>query len=245
MNDVEATISYGNENISFILRRTSRRKTISLSVGFDGLQVLAPEDMDDNEVMQHVRRKGPWILKKRASYSELTEERSKREFVGGECFFYLGRQYRLKIEQQRERFETTISARGRNLVAATPVRHSITVQRDAVSRALAAWYTEKARLRIPARIRPICFSLGIEEPIVKIVDQSKRWGSCDKQGVVRVNWRIIMAPTHLIDYVLAHEACHILEYNHSHRFWRSLSTIMPDYQIRVARLNEIGHRFIW
>lgn len=245
MNDVEATISYGNESINFTLRRTKRRKTVSISMGFDGLQVLAPEDMDEKEINHHVRRKGPWILKKRASYSELSGERSEREFVGGECFFYLGRQYRLKIDQQRDRFETTISARGRHLVATTPVGHSTNVQREAVSYALAAWYTEKASLRIPARIRPICSLLGIAEPKVKIVDQSKRWGSCDKQGVIRVNWRIIMAPTQLIDYVLAHEACHVLEHNHSHRFWRSLSTIMPDYEMRVARLNEIGHRFIW
>lgn len=245
MNDVEATISYGNETINYTLRRTARRKTVSISMGFDGLQVLVPADMGNKEITQHVRRKGPWILEKRASYAELSGGRSEREFVGGESFLYFGRQYRLKIEQQRNCFETTISARGRLLVATTSVEHSLSAQRETVARALIAWYTDKAELRIPTRIRSICCSLGIAEPRVKIVDQSKRWGSCDKQGVVRVNWRIIMAPTQLIDYVLAHEACHILEHNHSHRFWRSLSTIMPDYEIRVARLNELGPKLIW
>nr|WP_277356842.1 M48 family metallopeptidase [Brucella melitensis] len=76
-------------------------------------------------------------------------------------------------------------------------------------------------------------------------DQSKRWGSCDARGRIRLNWRLAMAPMPLVDYVIAHEACHILEHNHSRRFWRSLEAIMPDYEDRLRRLDRMGHQFIW
>jgi hypothetical protein len=87
--------------------------------------------------------------------------------------------------------------------------------------------------------------LGIATPTVHVVDQSKRWGSCDARGRIRLNWRLIMAPMSLVDYVIAHEACHVLEHNHSRRFWRSLETIMPDYEARVRRLDRTGHLFVW
>lgn len=87
--------------------------------------------------------------------------------------------------------------------------------------------------------------LGISQPAVQVVDQSKRWGSCDTRGHIRLNWRLIMAPLSLADYVIAHEACHILEHNHSRRFWRSLETIMPDYKSRLRRLDRLGHRYFW
>ena len=73
-----------------------------------------------------------------------------------------------------------------------------------------------------------------QKPIVHVVDQSKRWGSCDARGHIRLNWRLVMAPMSFVDYVIAHEACHVLEHNHSRRFWRSLETIMPDYESACA-----------
>ncbi len=87
--------------------------------------------------------------------------------------------------------------------------------------------------------------LGVPTPAVQVVDQSKRWGSCDAYGRIRLNWRLIMAPMKAVDYVIAHEACHILEHNHSKRFWRSLEIIMPDYQARLRDLDRQGHLFIW
>ena len=82
--------------------------------------------------------------------------------------------------------------------------------------------------------------LGVKPPPIHVVDQSKRWGSCDTRGHIRLNWRLIMAPIALIGYVVAHELCHLRERNHSHRFWRALETVMPDYEARVRRLDLLG-----
>src|SRR5271165_3556677 len=88
---------FGGEELSFSIERTTRRKTVAISVGFDGVRVLAPLDLHDDEITGIVRKKASWILRKEAAYSELGSTSPPREFVSGEAFHYLGRAYRLKV----------------------------------------------------------------------------------------------------------------------------------------------------
>ncbi|MFD2648235.1 M48 family metallopeptidase [Devosia albogilva] len=239
------SIVFGGETFAFLIERTARRKTVAISVGFDGVRVLAPSDLDDERVLGIVRKKGAWLLRKQAAYRELGGQPVAKEFVSGETFHYLGRQYRLKLIPDETAVTTRIAARGSTFVAPVLPNGHASVQRAAVRSGLKHWYRARALQHFPLRARRIAETLGIPTPPVKVVDQSKRWGSCDEQGRVRLNWRLVMAPMPLVDYVIAHEACHILEHNHSGRFWRLLETIMPDYEDRVNRLNRIGHLLIW
>ncbi len=91
------TLDFGGEAVHFVIERTTRRKTVAISVGYDGVRVIAPTDLDDDPIIAIVRKKGPWVLRKRASYRELGGEPLTREFVSGETYYYLGRQYRLKV----------------------------------------------------------------------------------------------------------------------------------------------------
>jgi predicted metal-dependent hydrolase len=84
------SLDFGGELISFSIERTSRRKTVAISVGFDGVRVLAPADLDDDRVMKIVWKKTPWLLRKQAAYRELGGGPPPREFVSGETFYYLG-----------------------------------------------------------------------------------------------------------------------------------------------------------
>ncbi|WP_439514852.1 M48 family metallopeptidase [Oceanibaculum nanhaiense] len=239
------SIVFGGETFAFLIERTSRRKTVAISVGFDGVRVLAPSDLDDDRVLGIVRKKGAWLLRKQAAYRELGGEPVAKEFVSGETFLYLGRQYRLKLIPDETAVVTRVTARGSALVAPVLPNSDAYVQRATVRSGLRHWYRAHALQHFPVRARIIAETLGISTPIVKVVDQSKRWGSCDARGRIRLNWRLVMAPMPLVDYVIAHEACHVLEHNHSRRFWRSLETIMPDYEDRLRRLDRMGHQFIW
>lgn len=236
---------FGGETFAFLIERTARRKTVAISVGFDGVRVLAPSDLDDQRVLGIVRKKGAWLLRKQAAYRELGGQPVEKEFVSGETFHYLGRQYRLKLILDENAIVTRISAKGSMLVAPVLPHEHPSVQRAAVRSGLRHWYRANATQHFPARARTIAETLGISTPTVKIVDQSKRWGSCDARGRISLNWRLIMAPMPLVDYVIAHEACHIIEHNHSPRFWRSLETIMPDYEDRLRKLDRMGHQFVW
>ena len=239
------TIEFGGEAISFSVERTLRRKTVAISVGYDGVRILAPIDVSENHILGIVRKKAPWVLRKQAGYRELGGASVCREFVSGETVHYLGRAYRLKVVPDKASVVTRITARGSLLVAPVPADVDDMICRSSVRSGLRLWYHERAKAHFPARAKAMADLLGIPAPPIHIVDQSKRWGSCDARGRIRLNWRLIMAPMSLVDYVIAHEACHVLEHNHSRRFWRSLETIMPDYEVRVRTLDRLGHLFVW
>lgn len=245
MNGQTHEINFGGELIAFAIERTTRRKTVAVSVGYDGVRVLAPSDMDDASILDIVRKKASWLLRKQAGYRELGGAPVEREFVSGETFHYLGRQYRLKVVPSENAVTTRITARGSALIAPVLPDALISIRRAAVRSGLRHWYRERAKAHFPERARMLSETLGIVRPPVHIVDQSKRWGSCDARGSIRLNWRLIMAPMTLVDYVIAHEVCHVVEQNHSRRFWRSLETIMPDYEARVRQLDRMGHLFVW
>lgn len=235
------TLDFGGEVVNFSIQRTLRRKTVSISVGYDGVRVLAPYDLDDDRVIRIVRNRGPWLLRKQAGYRELGGAPIVREFVSGETFYYLGRAYRLRRVADRSAVSTEVVARGGHLVASAPPNAEVADIRNGLRR----WYRQRAKIIFVECVRRMARRLGVQTPAVLIVDQSKRWGSCDVKGRVRLNWRLIMAPKSLIEYVIAHEVCHVLEYNHSRRFWRSLETVMPDYETRVRRLDRLGHLYVW
>ncbi|TMJ03427.1 MAG: M48 family metallopeptidase [Alphaproteobacteria bacterium] len=240
MNSIlEHSIDFGGEVVKFSIERTSRRKTVAISVGYDGVRVLAPADLDLDKIIRVVRNKGPWLLRKQAGYRELGGEPIVREFVNGETFYYLGRAYRLRRVTDRSLAATEIAARGSHLIALVKPD----AQAADIRNALRRWYRERAKIQFVECAQRMAQRLGVQTPTVLVVDQSKRWGSCDAKGRIRLNWRLTMAPRSLIDYVIAHEVCHILEHNHSRRFWRNLEVVMPDYEERVRRLSRKGHLY--
>src|SRR5689334_14656363 len=109
------SLNFGGEVVSFSIERTSRRKTVAISVGYDGVRVLAPNDLDDDRIIKIVRNRGPWLLRKQAGYRELGTAPIVHEFVSGETFYYLGRPYRMRRVTNRSAVATEVAARGAHL----------------------------------------------------------------------------------------------------------------------------------
>jgi predicted metal-dependent hydrolase len=124
------TIDFGGEIIRFLIERTWRRKTVAISVGYDGVRVLAPMDVDDDHIFGIVRKKGPWVLRRQAGYRELGSAPVVREFVSGETFHYLGRAYRLKVVPDTTTVATRIIARGSQLIARRRRQHLFVARMD-------------------------------------------------------------------------------------------------------------------
>ena len=103
----------------------------------------------------------------------------------------------------------------------------------------------RATLRLPERVTHWAAALRVPVPRVLIREPKTRWGSCHPSGLVRLSWRIIQAPPRLVDYVVAHELCHLIHEGHGRAFWATLGQVMPDYESRRARLMEIGARLVW
>lgn len=103
-----------------------------------------------------------------------------------------------------------------------------------------AWYNKQAVTCFNKRVEWYANMLGVPAPSVRLSRAKTRWGSCNSHGVIRLNWRLIQMPIHLVDYVVAHELAHLIEMNHSPVFWHLVKSIFPDYQAARLELKTFG-----
>ena len=239
----KATIHFGALRINYRLRRSGRKKTLSIAVDpIEGVIVTAPRELDADRIHAMISRRAAWIASKLREIGDLSSDVGVREFVSGESFPYLGRNHRLKLIRRRGARTTVRVQRGRFEVRVDSLL-SEWKQTETIRDALSNWYRQHAEDRLAERAVALSSRLGVSPPTILIRDQQRRWASCDSRGRVRVNWRIVMAPMKLVDYVIAHELCHLIRRDHSPAFWKLLRTVLPDYQARRARLKREGARF--
>lgn len=234
-------IAFGASTIDYRIERSNRRKTVTIAIDpADGVILKAPIDVSEQQLEGVVAAKGPWILKRLLEYRELGPAPPPREYVSGESQVYLGRQYRLKVVRSSGVEKLRAVLHGTFLTVEISDGEEHNRREDAVRGALVKWYRRQAGRRLPERVALYAARVGLECPPVLIRNQEKRWGSCSSKGEVRFNWRIVMAPMSLVDYVVAHEVCHLVVRNHSSAFWKLFGTVLPDYEARRARLRVEG-----
>ncbi len=233
------SVQFGRRNIEFFVKRSRRRRTISLFVDpYDGVFLRAPAKPSLKILSRLVHSKAVWILDKQRRINENLEYLPRREFVTGESFLYLGRPMRLKVLQSDKGNKIT-AGEGRFLAGIDGRRNRAGKTRELLYR----WYKKHAKVVLQKRVAVYSGKLKIPASEVILAEQAKRWGSCNSKGSIRFNWRIIMAPMSLIDYVVAHELCHLKYINHSTNFWRLLGSVRPDYDDRRERLRKEGQKY--
>lgn len=241
----KSRIAFGNRSIDFFVKRSKRYKTISIFVDpFEGIFLRAPFGPSIESLSRLVHSKAIWILKKQKQIEETKGFVPKKEFVGGETFFYLGRQLRLKVIGTNSESKTKVKVSQGKFVVSFNSHYTEIGRKRVVRKALINWYRKHARNILLNRSTVYSKKLNLRFPEVLLANQSKRWGSCNHRGKIRFNWHIIMAPMSLIDYVVAHEFCHLKHTNHSKDFWQLLGSVMPDYEFRRERLRKEGIKYI-
>jgi len=210
----------------------SRRKTIAVEITKEGgVLVRAPLKLARREVLAFVKQNRAWIARKLAQARVRQEERTPRRFLEGENFPFLGEQHRLRYVAGGEYLR---KLNGEFLLGA-----------DLSSRAgdlFRTWYRARAREILEDRVAHFALRMGLTCRSVRITDAKERWGSCNAAGSLNFAWRLVMAPPPVIDYVIVHELAHLVEMNHSRRFWERLGRILPDYAKRRRWLRENEHR---
>lgn len=235
-------IQFGTTHIPFLIRRSDRRATVALAIDGGKLVVTAPTQATVARLNALVRGKALWV-KQHLRRAQQDSTPPAREFVSGETFRYLGRQYRLRVEPRATDHGVKLD-RGW-LVVTVPALHDDRPRH--VRAALVDWYRRHADARLPERVEAWAKRFGIPAPAVLVRDQQRRWGSCNQAGEVRLNWRIVQAPFALIDYVVAHELAHVVRDDdiHSPAFWSLLGRLMPDYDARRDALRTLGPALGW
>jgi len=197
--------------------RTNRKKSASVQVVDCQVQVIIPQGLSDARIEQIVREKTSWIRDKLRKQS-LMKPKKPKEYVSGEAFAYLGKNYRLKLAQgSSEAVKLTL---GKLVIGA-----------DAdIKRELTSWYIHNAEKRLNEKVVRFAQVIGVEPKTVKVKDYKSRWGSCSSLGDISFHWAIIMAPHYIVDYVVVHELCHMIHHNHSPAFWQRVEKVLPNYR---------------
>lgn len=203
----------------------SIRRTAALHIVGTDLQVRVPEQLDDERVTAILRQKRAWIRTKVAELKRVPPHRSK-ELVSGESFPYLGRHYRLKIQEGHQAGMCLIGG----YLRATVRPDEQGDQREArIQQYLQTWYRSRALERLQDKVKRYAMQIGVSPAGVSVRHFRSRWGSCDKRGQVVFNWHIIKAPHRIVDYVVIHELCHLIHPNHSKAFWQLVARFDAAY----------------
>jgi hypothetical protein len=229
-------IRYNGEIISFALVRTkSKRLTISVYPDL-AVKVKAPNGKSLDQIKARVEHRAAWISKQLQHFRQSLPAAPERRFVSGETHLFLGRQYRLKLHRADS---TSVKMIGRYLHVSTPnPRHT-----NRVRELVEGWYLNHAKQLLHRRVQQRYDEVkrfGIPSPTIRLQKMHKRWGSCTRASKIILNSDLIKAPSQCIDYVIVHELCHLRIHGHNHRFFRLLTTCMPDWQRRKERLDALS-----
>lgn len=213
--------------------RTPRIKSARLQVDEGAVAIIVPLALPGARIEKLLHEKTRWIKEKLYLHQQAMPVSSK-EFVSGEAFPYLGRNYRLKIESGA--FQPVKLKQGRLLVtlpkdAGTP---------ELVRNALVRWYRLQAQQRFAEKVQRYAKVVGVTPTAVGVKTFKSRWGSCNIKGEILFHWKVIMAPHRIVDYVVVHELCHLKHHDHSAAFWKSVERVVPDYLECKEWLKMVG-----
>lgn len=209
----------------------SARKTIAIFVSGEGdVEVRAPRFATNAQIQAFVDAKTAWILEKQTFLRERAPQI--HAFAPGERFLYLGQPYPLEIVNH-------------NSPALVFTGQCFRLAQSAQSNAretFTRWYQKQARALLTQRAAELARQNNLSYSKIRISSARTRWGSCSSTGTLSFTWRLVMAPTESIDYVIVHELAHILHKNHSKQFWAQVAAMQSDYKRRAAWLKDNGRK---
>ena len=232
---IERRITLSDTPVAFKVARSRRRKTIGLKVAEDGLTVTLPASLGLHHAERAVRDKQAWVLDRLEKMT--ARVRPALQGVEGEEIGWLGETLPLHI-QRRSLARTRIARKPDRIEVQIDQALSDDMAAAAVRRALQRWRKAEALALMTPKLARYAEALGAKRPKVFVREQKRRWGSCSEDGSIRMNARLIGFEERLIDYVCAHEACHLKVMDHSPRFYALLASIMADHRERQRALRD-------
>lgn len=229
----------GKENKTFeykIVRR--KRKSVGISVSHEqGVIVTAPNWVTLKQVKELIDKKADWIISRLNLLEKEAAENRPKVFETGEVLSYLGDNYLISIAPKKGKIQLNGS-----LIEICFIKGVDPAQdQDRIRDKIKVWYKERAKEVFRERIEKFADELGVKPQKLFIKEQKTRWGSCSSKGNINLNWRLILAPMGIIDYVIVHELAHLRHMNHSKEFWATVESVLPDYGARRRWLKQNNH----
>lgn len=233
---------FGRTSIDYAINYQPNRKDVIISIEWlDGVKITAPENITQEKLQAILHKKAPWILNKWRELNEIADPPLPKEFISGEKFSYLGRQYRLKV-YQKESGQTTLSFHNGRFIAEIPENVPNKKWKQELYEQFKQWYIKKGTAKVKTRVELYAPKIMKKPEKVILKEQKMRWGTCTDNKSILLNWKLMMAPIPVIDYVIVHEMVHLKHPDHSKDFWKLVHAVLPDYEWRKEWLRVNGPR---
>ena len=214
-------------SVPYRIRRSDRARRIRVSVDNDGqVEVVLPRRSPDRHAEEAIRQLGPWIERRKRAVARAVSDMKRPPGTVP----YLGESLRLVPDAGRSRVHRSGDA--------------LLVPAHEMEEALERWYRARARVEVAARLDAAVARYGTSYTGLTIRGQRTRWASCSSEGKMSFNWRLLLAPPEILDYVVEHEVCHLEVMDHSPRFWRLLESRVPDWREHSAWLRRYGSTLV-
>lgn len=222
------------EQVSYEIRRSGDATEPRIDVDIHGVTVVLPkESSTDADTL--LEENAAWVIEKKQKYDSYREQIPERRFEPGETLPYLGDPHEIVVMQR----SISEVAEGELRLA----EHH--VSQTSVKRALEMLYRRKARERFEDRADAYAEEIGVEYRKIEVRNQRTKWGSCSTTGTLGLNWRLMMAPPEVIDYIVVHELAHLRVSDHTDAFWSLVAEHDPDYEKHAEWLEEHGTQLIF
>ena len=215
----------------------SKRRSIGFLIDEDGLRITAPKWVTIAEIENAICEKQRWIFTKLAERRERSARRLQphMQWCDGAVLPYLGNDITLRIVAAQAS-GVTYHDETRELTVSLPPEAGEQQLKDRVQ----GWLQLEAKRVFAERLPVYAEKLGVTYRSFALSSATTQWGSCTAEGRIRLNWRLIHFALPLIDYVIAHELSHLREMNHSPRFWATVQSIFPEFEMAKRALRESG-----
>lgn len=248
--------TYGNDTIHYdVIRKPplaanakQQARKVLIKVHPDQRVVATvPDDASEEAIYEAMLKRARWIWNSIDEFAKQKDAVLPKRYMSGETQFYLGKRYVLKVLADASQVPNVKLSRGRlNVVLKQIVNEDIEDRLKSVKPLIDKWYQTKAKAIFHERLAELLpkttWVKGI--PSFRIMAMKKQWGSCSTKGNLMLNPHLVKAPKDCIDYVIIHELCHIAEHNHSERFWRLLTQVMPNWKEVKAKLDDMAESYL-
>ncbi|MGC1817123.1 MAG: SprT family zinc-dependent metalloprotease [Casimicrobiaceae bacterium] len=223
-------IVLGGQSIEYRLIR-ARRRSIGMEVHLEGLTVRAPRWVSLRDIEAALTERARWIVRSLAEWRARRRDVMPRRWRTGEQIVFRGEELSLEVFPAR-RFSVAA-----DLFSLT-VRHPEAHDQHRVAEGVQLWLKDQAWALVAARVAHYMNRVSADPPAVRLSDARSEWGSCNAKGEIRLNWRLVQLPPMLAEYVVAHEVAHIVELNHSARFWSVVESLLPGHAALRRQLDD-------
>lgn len=212
--------------------RTNRTKSVSIKVKDGFVSITTPKQAALTDIESVINKKSNWIKKQLLRQND-AKKFLKKNYNEGEKLFYRGKQITLCFQNNQE--EIAIIKGEQLLLSATIERSS-----ENIKAVISDHFKKLAEQELIEKTERYAERIGVTYSEIRVKSYKSRWGSCSTQGLISYNWKIIISPEPVIDYIIIHELCHLIEHNHSPRFWALVERFAPDYKQHRNWLRENG-----